>query len=594
MPSKLSKRRFWSLNFLIASLFLIVFYQLFQLTVLRRPALLALAEKQHNLTMDLLPLRGPILDRNGRELATNLTTPSIYAVPRLIGKNQKELFAVALEGILGLDRQYLLERLSRDKAFVWLKRRSPPDVAEKIRRLKSPALGIVNEFQRFYPQGDLLAQILGFTNIDSAGLEGIELHLNSELKGERGRRDTKRDALGREVKAFEIKTIPAKDGSKVYLTIDQHLQYLTERALEHAFRQWRAKGAAAIVMNPKTGEILAMVNRPTFNPNQQAGADPESKRNRAITDMYEPGSIFKIVTASAALNEGKAALDQIFFCENGEYRYSGSRVLHDVHGYGDLTFEQVIVKSSNIGTVKIAALLEPETLQSYIEKFGFGRPAGIDLPGEAPGFTRSPRQWSKTSPYNIPIGQEIMVTALQVTAAMAAIANGGNLVKPYLVSKIEDQAGVVLKENKPLVKWQVMRPETAKEMRRILGRVVEEGTGKMARINGIPLGGKTGTAQKVLPNGKGYSHSNFISSFVGFGPVDDPQLVMTVMVDDPRGSYYGGTVAAPVFKEVMEAALLYSGYIPQNAQVLQPLKPEQEIPENPPTLLPAQTSGTRL
>lgn len=593
MPLKLLKQRFWSLHFLVFSLFLIVFYQLFQLTILRRPALLELAEKQHKLTMDLMPLRGPILDRKGRELATNLTTPSIYAVPRLIGKNQKELFAAALAGILEMDRGYLLERLSRDKAFVWLKRRVSPRAAEKIRQLKSPALGIVNEFQRFYPQGDLLAQILGFTNIDNVGLEGIELYLNRELEGRPGRRYTKRDALGREVKAFEIKTIPALDGNKIYLTIDQHLQYLTERALEHAFRQWKARGAAAIVMNPKTGEILAMVNRPTFNPNQQGTSDPESKRNRAITDMYEPGSIFKIVTASAVLNEGKAALDQIFFCENGEYRY-GPRVLHDVHGYGNLTFEEVIVKSSNIGTVKIASLLEPELFQSYIEKFGFGKLTGIDLPAEASGFTRPPRQWSKTSPYNIPIGHEVMVTAIQVTTAMAAIANGGQLMKPYLVSKIEDQAGVVLKENKPVVKWQVMRPEAAKEMQRILGRVVEEGTGKNARINGIRVGGKTGTAQKVLPNGKGYSHNNFISSFVGLAPVHDPRFVMTVMVDDPRGSYYGGTVAAPVFKEVMEAALLHSGYIPENAQVLEPLKPEQEIPENPPTLLPTQASGTRL
>ncbi len=378
------------------------------------------------------------------------------------------------------------------------------------------------------------------------------------------------------------------------LTIDQYIQYLTERALDRAFTAWKAKGAMAIVMDAKTGKILAMANRPSFDPNFYEKSVSESRRNRAITDMYEPGSVFKIVAASAALNENKVSPEDMFNCENGAYHY-GSRTLHDVHSYGMLSFEDVIVKSSNIGTVKIASKLSPETLHSYIKAFGFGRSTGIDLPGEAPGFTRPPAQWSNTSPFNIPIGQEVMVTALQMTTAMAVIANGGYLVKPYMISKIEDQAGVVLREKEPLIKRTVIRPEVAAEMRRILYRVVEEGTGKSARIPGIPVGGKTGTAQKVLPNGRGYSHSNFMASFVGFAPADEPQFVMTVVLDDPHPLYYGGTVSAPVFKEVMESALLYSGYVPTNSRKLEPLSEQKsDVPENRPMIPSAASLGTRI
>ncbi len=591
MPSPLSVRRFWFTNFCIASLFIIIGYQLFQLGVVQRPALLELANKQHYVSVDVPPLRGQILDRKGKELATNLLVPSVYAVPRLIAKNQKQAVAEKMSQILGIPGSLANERLARDKAFVWVKRRATFEEAAQIRKLNSAALGITDEFRRFYPQGDLLAQVIGFTDIDSHGLEGIERHLDHELAGHPGRRHTKRDARGREIKAFEIKAIPAVDGHSVTLTIDQYLQYLTERALDRAFKQWKAKGAAAIVMDPSTGEILAIANRPTFDANRYERSSAETRRNRAITDMYEPGSVFKIVTASAAFNEGKVTLDQNFDCEYGEYRY-GSRILHDVHPYGDLTFEEVIVKSSNIGTVKIAALLNPNVFQNYVEGFGFGKRTGIDLHGEAPGYTRPVKEWSKTSPYNVPIGQEVMVTVLQMTTAMAVIANGGNLVRPYLIAKVTDRAGVVIRETKPLVKRQVITPETAKTIRRILTRAVEEGTGKKAMIDGVPVGGKTGTAQKVLPNGRGYSHSNFMGSFVGFAPSHDPKFVMVVVLDDPRGAYYGGTVAAPVFKEVMETALFAMGYVPEPPEELEPIKTiEQELPRNRPMLAPAQSAG---
>lgn len=586
MPSALSERRFWVAHFFIFCLFIIIGYQLIQLTIIRRPAIAGLAERQHRLAIEIPPLRGQILDAGGKEWATHLRVPSVYAVPRILTREKKEKLARVLSQELGLDRAFIDERLSRDKAFVWIKRQVSADEASRIRALKHPALGIQEEFRRFYPQGDLLAQVIGFTDIDNKGLEGLEMTLDHELRGRAGLRLTKRDALGREIKAFEIKTLAAVNGHRVHLTVDQHWQYLTERALDRAFQQWKAKGAAAVVMEARTGKILAMANRPAFNPNDYEKSVPESRRNRAITDMFEPGSIFKIVTAAAALNENKVTRQDKFDCENGEYRY-GSKVLHDVHPYGNLSFEEVIVKSSNIGTVKIAARLQPAVFQRYIEAFGFGRPTGIDLPGEARGFTRPPSQWSKTSPYNIPIGQEVLVTALQMTAAMAVIANDGSLVQPYMIERIEDQHGVMLREKKPVIRGTVIRPDVAQALREILVRAVEEGTGKKARIPGVPAGGKTGTAQKILENGRGYSHSNFMSSFVGFAPAEAPQFVMAVVVDDPKPLYYGGTVAAPVFKETMEAALFSRGYVPQNA-------PRLGTPKHPPTLPPAEALDTKF
>ncbi len=609
MAKTFPSARFWTMNLFISAIFVIVFYQLLQLTVFRRSALEQLADKQHNLSIEVPPLRGQILDSHGKELATNLKVPSIYAIPRLMSLEEKEDKAKKLSSILGMNKEYLKDRLSRDKSFVWIKRKVSNTEEDKVRALETSSLGISEEYRRFYPQGDLLAHILGYTNVDNQGIEGIELFLDHELKGRPGRRSTKRDALGREIRAFEIVGIPSVNGHRVTLTIDHYIQYLAERAVDAAYKQWKAQAAWAIVMEAKTGRILAIVNRPNFDPNTHKSATVEARRNRAITDMYEPGSVFKIVAASGALNEGVVTPETVFNCENGNYAYGRGRVLHDVHPYGKLTFEEVIVKSSNIGTVKIAAKLGPDKLQKYITGFGFGKATGIDFPGEAPGYTRPPSQWSNTSPFNIPIGQEIMVTALQMTTALAVIANGGELVQPYLIAKVQDQAGVTIRERKPKVIRRVIRPEVAEVMRRVLVRVVEEGTGKKAHIDGIPVGGKTGTAQKVLSGGRGYSHTDFMSSFIGFAPADDPELVMAVVLDTPRGQYYGGSVAAPVFKDVIEGALLSRGHVPTNAERIQdPLNAvspvnaaaassassssSQTIQANPPKFLAPQAANT--
>ena len=567
MRALLSPRRFWFLYTVLFVLFGLVIYQITQLTCFHQSSLLKLAHRQHYLTIDVPPLRGPITDRNGKEFVTNLKIPSIYAIPRILKDEERNDLSREIAKILGLDKKWVSERLGRDKSFVWLKRRVTFEESNKIQKLECPGLGVLEEYKRFYPQGSMLAQVLGFSNVDNEGMDGLERSMNGDLCGRAGKRVTQRDAKGREIKAFEVKSLPVIDGNRIVLTIDQHLQYLTEKSLEQAFKQWKAKGAWAVVMDPRTGEILAMANQPGFDPNHYAKAGPDAKRNRAITDMYEPGSIFKIVTASGALNEGTVTPDTVFNCENGKWNY-GVKTLHDVHPYGMLPMTEVIVKSSNIGTVKIALKMGAQKFQKYVTGFGFGMPTGVDLPGEAPGFTRPPERWSKTSPYNIPIGQEVMVTSLQMVTAMSVIANGGYLVRPYLVSKVQDPAGVTLKEKKSFVKRRVIKPEIAATMREILTQVVERGTGTKAKIPNVLVAGKTGTAQKLAPGGKSYSHTAFMSSFVGFAPADNPRYAMVVVLDEARPLYYGGTVAAPVFKDVMEAALLTQSAEPRKESVL--------------------------
>lgn len=540
-------------------MFLTISFQIIQLSFFHHSSLVQRAVSQYQLVVDIPPLRGPILDRNGQSLAINLKVPSIYAVPRLLHTEEKEALADELAEKLSLSRSFVLERLAKDKAFVWIERRVSSEEAKKIEARHHPALGILHEHKRFYPHGQLLANLLGFTNVDNQGIEGVERMMDGILRGKAGKRFTRRDALGREIKAFEERMVPAIDGHRVVLTVDRYLQYVTERALDRAFRKWKAKGAAALLMDPKTGEILAMATRPTFDPNTPGDFPFENYRNRVLTDMFEPGSVFKIVTATAMLAERKVTMDEKIYCEQGEWTW-GPKTLHDVHGYGLLSFPEIIIKSSNIGTAKLAARLQPKTFYRYIKLFGFGRRTGIELEGEAPGFVRPPSQWSKTSPYAIPIGQEVMVTTLQLGRAISFIANGGYSVRPHLIERVEDIHGVTLRQDSTIPKGPKLEPAIVEVLKEILWRAAEEGTGKNARVKGVPVAGKTGTAQKILENRRGYSHSNFIASFVGFAPADDPLLSLVVVVDDPRPLYYGGTVAAPVFSEVMETALAHLGY----------------------------------
>ena len=553
-------------------MFPLVLYQLFRLTIQNHDFLSQYAKRQHDIVIEIPPERGAILDRNLKEFATNLKMPSIYAVPRLMSEKERQVLSDKLSKILGLSRSFLLERLNRDKAFVWIKRRTTIAEAEAVRKLNKANLGVIYEPKRFYPHGEMLAHVIGFANVDNIGQEGLELLYERRLAGRLGYRYTKRDALGREMVALEEKLIPALNGARLILTIDQYIQFITEQALDEAFRKYHAESAIAIVMNPKTGEILAMASRPTFDLNRPGGVEPAQRRNRPITDVFEPGSVFKIVTATAALNEGKVTLQDTFNCENGEWQVRSSRVIHDVHPYGRLTFPEVLIKSSNIGTVKIAMRLGDKTLYRYIKEFGFGEKTGIDFPGEVSGILHPVDKWSKISITSIPYGQEVAATALQMLRAIAAIANGGHLVKPYLLKEIQNADGVSLAKNEPVVSELFLKPEVVVSMNEILQRVVSEGTGDKAQIEGIRVAGKTGTAQKL--EGGGFSHSHFIGSFIGYAPADDPMLAMIVSINDPHPYYYGGTVAAPVFKEVIERSLNHLGYIPEK----NPAPPKPSVP----------------
>ncbi len=535
-----------------------VVFQLLNLMWIYRDAHLKQAYRQHHLTLDIPPVRGIIRDRNGKDLVSNIKVPSIYAVPRILFDDDRKKVASKLSKILNIPRGKLDSRLSRSKSFVWIKRKVSAEEGQEVKKIGNGALGIVEEYQRVYPHGEFLSQVIGFTNIDNEGIEGMEMHLDRYLRGVPGHKQTVRDAMGRQIKAFEKSYLPAIDGSKIELTIDQQIQHFTEKALDQAYRKWKAKAAFAIVMNPNTGEILAMANRPTYDPNEFKTSNAANRRNRVITDMYEPGSIFKIVAISGALDLGYVTPETTFYCENGKWAYGGGRILHDVHAYGKLSVVDIMAKSSNIGTVKIGLKMKPEEFQKYIDAFGFGKPTGVDFPGEARGFTRPPKNWSRTSPYNIPIGHEVLVTPLQMVRMLAVVANGGKLVKPYVIEKIEDQAGVTILQNKHEAPVQIIKPEVADEVRKMLVQVVERGTGQTAKINGFQVGGKTGTAQKVV--GKTYSHDKYMSSFMGFAPAENPRYVMLVVLDEARPLYYGGTVAGPVFKEVMESVLRLDGF----------------------------------
>ncbi|MDP2911128.1 MAG: penicillin-binding transpeptidase domain-containing protein, partial [Candidatus Omnitrophota bacterium] len=415
-----------------------------------------------------------------------------------------------------------------------------------------------------YPNGVIASHILGFTDTDNNGLEGLELRFDKHLKGVQGYRYAIRDAKQREVPSYEYKEIQPVDGDNIVLTIDNMIQSIAEKELENGYKKFHAKGACIIIMDPFTGDILALANRPSYDPNNaRGGATADSRRNRAICDYFEPGSSFKIIAASSLLEEKAVRPDEKFYCENGEYKWHG-HTYHDHTPHGWLAFRDVIKYSSNIGTMKAAQKLGPDRLYKYIKKFGFGEKTGIELPGEINGVTTHPSTWSKLSLCSISMGQEVTVTALQLSRAIAVLANGGNLVTPRIVEAIEDRTGHVIKKFETKKPQRIISEETAKEMRNILRGVVDSGTAEMAEVDGYFPAGKTGTAQKVESNGT-YSHSKFTASFIGFVPYDDPRLVIAVIMDEPRPIYYGGVVCAPVFKKVTAELMSYYKIWPKEA-----------------------------
>ncbi len=516
--------------------------------------LAGIAQKQHNLYIELEPRRGTIFDCNLRPQALNIALESVYACPNSIPASRKASYADALAPILKVERSFLLERLGRPKDFVWLARKVTPEQGQRIKALALRGIDFIKESKRCYPNGYLASHIIGFAGLDNNGLEGVELAYDQYLKGEAGWMYMLRDARQKRLDLFDELVMP-KDGYDIVLTIDEVIQYIAERELERACKTHRAAGGSIVVMDPKSGAVLAMANRGTYDLNAYPSASQDDRRNRAICDLYEPGSVFKIVTAAAALEEDVVTEDKRFFCENGAYRVA-SHILHDHHPNGWLTFSQVIEQSSNIGTTKVAQLLGPAQVYRYARLFGFGARTGIEMPGEIAGMLKAPAAWSKTSIGAVPIGQEVGTTTLQLASAIGALANDGRLMKPYIVRQIRDRYGVVIKDFQPLQVRDVVSPETAERVRSILVKVVEQGTGKLARVPGYRVGGKTGTAQKIDENGR-YSHSQFTASFIGFAPEDEPLLAIAVSIDKPHPYYFGGVVAAPVFKNVCADVLRY-------------------------------------
>ncbi|MDD5432185.1 MAG: penicillin-binding transpeptidase domain-containing protein [Candidatus Omnitrophica bacterium] len=549
-----SRRRSQAVFLFFFIFFILCIARLFYVQFFRSEFLADIANKQHNLFVELEPVRGTIFDSNFKPQAQNLSVDSLYASPNECKEKDKEIIVRQLSNILNLNPGFLKERLSRKKSFVWLARKITPEQSSAIKKLNLKGLGFLRESKRSYPNGYLASQIIGFAGIDNNGLEGVELCYDKYLKGEAGWAIFLRDARQKRLDIWQKMVLP-KDGDHLVLTIDEVIQYIAERELDKAYKTYHAKGASIIVMDPYTGAILALASRPTFDLNNHSNVSKDQIRNRAICDMFEPGSVFKIVTASAAIEEKKVNEQDRFFCENGVYRV-GPHLLHDHKAHGWLTFREVVEQSSNIGTTKVAQILGPEIVSRYVKRFGFGSKLGIDLPGEISGVAKEPRQWSKISIASIPIGQEVGVTALQLTSAISVIANGGKLMKPYIIREVRSKDGEVLGKNSPVLIRQVISADTAARVKKMLTGVVEEGTGKLAKMEGFSAAGKTGTAQKLEPNGT-YSHSKFVASFIGFAPAEDPMLAIVVCVDEPHPVYFGGVVAAPVFRNVSSDAIRY-------------------------------------
>ncbi|VAX26183.1 Cell division protein FtsI [Peptidoglycan synthetase] [hydrothermal vent metagenome] len=556
------------ISFVLFMGFALVFVRLIFIQGIERDTWLARADQAQEKTVQLEPERGTIYDRNGNVLAMNFDRPSLYAIPGEI-KNPKRT-AKKLAKILEVRSDRLLRKFKRKKAFVWLKRKIDLEQMKKIDALKIKGIRSVMESKRVYPKGNLFGQVLGFTGLDNQGLEGIEKKHDPILRGTSGAIILERDAHGKSIFPKDLQYIESTPGRDLHLTVDENIQHISERELRRMVESSGAKGGTAIVMNPWNGEILAMAIQPAFNPNKVRTSSPAEWRNRAITDFYEPGSTFKIITASAALEEKLVRPEDLIDCEEGAYRVRGTTI-HDHDPFGIISFRQVIAHSSNIGTIKVAEILGPERLSNYAQAFGFGERLGIALNGESPGLLRKTKNWSGRSLASIAIGQEIGVTPLQMVTATSVIANGGYLMTPKIIREVRGKNGE--ETNPPQIKRRVLSEETAREMTEILKGVVSNtGTAIRAAVSGYTVVGKTGTAQKIDPETRRYSPDKFVSSFVGYVPAEDPVLTILVMVDEPEGKGWGGEIAAPVFSNIAKEVLHYLKVAP-NAT------PPEEIPE---------------
>lgn len=528
----------------------------------------SLAAEKHSTRQNLYARRGSILDRSGMVLAANEPVKSVVVDASVI--RHPEACAQILSKSLEISLPAIVEKISRHTwseveqkmkpaRYIVIKKEVPENVAEEMMRelaaKKVRGVFLEQDSIRVYPNGGMLCHVVGFLNHEGVGLEGVERSMNDWLKGHDGFRFTERDRTGREMVAFRHLERPARDGNTVRLTVDMALQDIVENELDAAMRQWRPKMATCIMMRPSTGEILALANRPHYDLNQRDGVKDEFRKNRAIMDQVEPGSTFKVVTTAAALDRKLVRSDTSINCENGKFTYGGSTLHDHGHGYGDLTVNDVLVKSSNIGVAKMGLMLGDQSLYEYVRRFGFGERTGVQLPGEIGGIIHPPHRWSKISITHVPMGHEVGATPIQVVNAMCAIANRGKLMIPQIVSSITNPEGETVVEFPPVEVRQVVPEDVGEKVVAALAEVVsKKGTAEKAHVPGFQVAGKTGTAQKISPNG-GYEHNKYVVSFAGFFPVEKPEICMLVLIDDavaPSNLNYGGQIAAPVFSKIAQ------------------------------------------
>ncbi|MFQ5329714.1 MAG: penicillin-binding protein [Thermodesulfobacteriota bacterium] len=540
-------------------LFVFVTARAFQLQVIHQGRLEARANSQHLRTINILAERGGVYDRHFSELGITVKADSIYADPSRV--DDPEAVAEMISPILSMDRRSVEKKLSSKRRFVWLKRQTDLTGEERHALAKVRGVGLLKESRRFYPEPQLGSNLIGFVGMDSTGLEGVELKYNRYLAGGEVTVRGERDALGREMLFDSLEKSQSPRGNDIVLTIDKTVQYIAERELAKVVAATGSKAGIAIVMDPNSGEVLAMANAPTFDSNHFWNHRPNEWRNRAITDSYEPGSTFKAFLLAAALEEGVVGPNDIFFCENGSYDVA-DRTFHDVKQHGWLSVANTIKYSSNICAIKLGEKVGERRFLRYIDDMGFGSKSGIDLPGEASGVVRK-FQGSDVSLATISFGQGISTTAIQLVNGISTIANGGFLMKPYLTKAIVAPDGKVVKEYNPTVVRRVFSEDTMVTTRSILRSVTERGgTGVKAALDEIDVAGKTGTAQKPDLIHGGYASGKYVSSFLGFAPAVSPRLAVVVLIDEPAGDFYGSTVAAPVFREIVKQSLAYMGVYP--------------------------------
>ncbi|MDI9569623.1 MAG: penicillin-binding protein [Pseudomonadota bacterium] len=565
----------------VLAFFLVLFVALvtraFQLQILSAQALKTMAARQHLKTLEIPPERGIIFDRNGEKLAASVLVDSVCADPSKL-RNPREV-AEKIGALFGIDQATIDKKLTGAKNFCWLARRVSPEQAKKVEALNLDGIFLIKEPKRFYPNGELAGHLLGFVGLDSSGLEGLELKYNHYLQGAPEKLVLIRDAKGKKLHPQPDRPEGEDKAScHLILTIDSRIQHLVEGQLKAAVRDKGARGGYAIVMDPRTGEILALANQPGFDPNYYNGAAASPGKNSAITDVYDPGSTFKPFLVAAALEEKVVKETDRIFCENGNYSVGG-RVIHEAQRkrHGVLTIREIIKYSSNIGSAKIAERMGSERFYNYIAKFGFGSKTGIDLNGESAGLLRPHKSWTRVDLTRIAFGQGISVTPIQLVTALSALANDGVLMKPYVIKGVVDRKGRVVKEFHPTMARKVISPATARRIASIMTDVVgaEDGTGKRARIENVNVAGKTGTSQKFDFARRAYSSERVRTSFMGFFPAEAPQMAILVVLDEPQRDRWGGVASAPVFKNIGEQILnSYKTHIRER----QPLEEKDVIP----------------